>query len=537
MRLIKRCIDTISRTCTPWAIVLILLINPPVAKPSEPPAGIARLSGMLNQHGVEHALLDANLEGLLYLLGLPFPAGRSETAWTKRSFKHRDQNIAIMRDPRLYLHPDRYKRAVKDIGKVLHDITPEGITVGLADYSNDALVPTKSADLLFAAAKPELNPFYPYFSSRLRELFDRNSPSMAGISLNYLSQALCTFSMIGFIRREFPSVKIVLGGGLVTSWMKNLTWQSPFGGLVDHCIAGQGELPLLSLLGMDTANRRLPCPDYTSLPAGQYLSPGFILPYSASSGCYWNRCRFCPEEAEQNPYIPVPPMQVIEDLKALAIKTNPSLIHLLDNAISPVLLEALCKEKPAAPWYGFARVSSQLSDPSFCAALKSSGCAMLKLGIESGDQEVLDALDKGISVEMASVVLKNLKKAGIATYVYLLFGTPVETETSARKTLEFTAQHSDCINFLNIAIFNMPICGKASAELSARTFSEGDLSLYADFEHPQGWDRRKVRLFLDREFKRHPAVSAILKKEVPVFTSNHAPFFVMNRKDLTTLPG
>jgi len=150
---------------------------------------------------------------------------------------------------------------------------------------------------------------------------------------------------------------------------------------------------------------------------------------------------------------------------------------------------------------------------------------MLKLGIESGDQGVLDALDKGISVEMASVVLKNLKKAGIATYVYLLFGTPVETEASARKTLAFTAQHSECIDFLNLAIFNMPICGKASVELSIRTFSEGDLSLYTDFRHPRGWDRKKVRLFLDREFKRHPAIASILKREVPVFTSNHAPFF------------
>lgn len=480
---------------------------------------------MLSRHGVEHVMLDANLEALLYLLGLPLPGGRSESAWAGRAFKNRDHNIAIMRSPRLYHHFDRYKRAVKDIGKVLSEISPAGISMSLADYTQQGLSPVRSADLLAAAAKPELNPFYTYFSSRLHALFDKNSPSMAGISLNYLSQALCAFSMIGFIRREFPSVKVVLGGGLVTSWMKNRAWHDPFAGLLDHVVAGNGELPLLSLLGLDSSYNDTPCPDYSSLPVNQYLSPGFILPYSASSGCYWNRCSFCPEEAEQNPYIPIPPMQVIEDLKELALKTDPSLIHLLDNAISPALLEALCKEKPAAPWYGFARVSSQLSDPSFCADLKRSGCAMLKLGIESGDQEVLDALDKGISVEMASVVLKNLKKAGIATYVYLLFGTPVETETSARKTLAFTVKQSEFIDFLNLAIFNMPICGKASAELSARTFSEGDLSLYAAFEHPQGWDRRKVRLFLDREFRRQPAVASILKKEVPVFTSNHAPFF------------
>jgi len=39
------------------------------------------------------------------------------------------------------------------------------------------------------------------------------------------------------------------------------------------------------------------------------------------------------------------------------------------------------------------------------------------------------------------------------------------------------------------------------------------------------WDRKKVRLFLDREFRRNPAIASILKNEVPVFTSNHAPFF------------
>jgi len=486
---------------------------------------------MLGRHGVEHALLDANLEGILYLLGLPLPSGRSDNVWTKRSFRNGVQNISAMRDPHLYQHLDRYKRAVNDIGRVLREISPAGISISLADYAQQDLSPIRSRDLCAATEKPESNPFYPYFSARLRELFDKKKPSIIGISLNYLSQAIATFSIIGFIRREFPAVKVILGGGLVTSWMKNLTWQNPFGGLVDHCIAGRGELPLLSLLGMDIPNKLMPRPDYSSLSLKQYLSPGFILPYSASSGFYWNRCRFCPEEAEGNPYLPISTDQALTELKALIRETRPSLLHLLDNAVSPALLEALCRKIIGVPWYGFARVSNQLSDPSFCAALKRSGCAMLKLGIESGDQEVLDALDKGISVEMASIVLKNLKKAGIATYVYLLFGTPVETEASAKKTLEFTVHHSDCIDFLNLAIFNMPVCGKASAELSARAFSEGDLSLYADFEHPQGWDRRKVRLFLDREFRRQPAVASILKKEVPVFTSNHAPFFAKNRKD------
>jgi radical SAM superfamily enzyme YgiQ (UPF0313 family) len=276
-------------------------------------------------------------------------------------------------------------------------------------------------------------------------------------------------------------------------------------------------------------------PEYSSLPRDRYLSPGFILPYSASTGCYWNRCGFCPEKAEGNPYVPVPPEQVIGELKTLREETGPSLIHLLDNAVSPALLEALCADTIGVPWYGFARISPHLADLAFCMELKKAGCVMLKLGIESGDQDVLDRLDKGISLDMTSVVLKNLKRAGIAAYVYLLFGTPAETEASARKTLAFTVRHSDRIGFLNLAIFNMPVCSQSASTVEAKGFYEGDLSLYTGFAHPHGWDRKKVRMFLDREFRRHPAVSMILKRVPLIFTSNHAPFFAMGgRKKLYT---
>ncbi|MDO8786166.1 MAG: radical SAM protein, partial [Syntrophales bacterium] len=120
----------------------------------------------------------------------------------------------------------------------------------------------------------------------------------------------------------------------------------------------------------------------------------------------------------------------------------------------------------------------------------------------------------------------TLKKAGIATYVYLLFGTPSETFTEAGKTLEFTVRHSGEIDFLNLAIFNMPVCGPDTDKFKTSRFYEGDLSLYTDFTHPDGWDRKAVRQFLDNEFKRHKAVSAIIRNDPPIFTSNHAPFFV-----------
>ena len=150
---------------------------------------------------------------------------------------------------------------------------------------------------------------------------------------------------------------------------------------------------------------------------------------------------------------------------------------------------------------------------------------MLQLGIESGDQKVLDSEHKGIDLEVVSLALKSLKKAGIATYVYLLFGTPSESQEEARKTLAFTVQHAREISFLNLAIFNLPIYGQEAQELETRMHYDGDLSLYADFHHPRGWHRTRVRQFLDKEFKRHPAIAAIIRRDPPIFTSNHAPFF------------
>ena len=150
---------------------------------------------------------------------------------------------------------------------------------------------------------------------------------------------------------------------------------------------------------------------------------------------------------------------------------------------------------------------------------------MLKLGIESGDQRVLDGLNKGINLHTAEAALKSLHEAGIAAYVYLLFGTPPETLKAARNTMDFVLKNSEAIGFLNLAIFNLPIDSQDAAGLKRKKFYEGDLSLYADFEHPSGWGRRQVRHFLDREFKRQPAIAAILRRDPPLFTSNHAPFF------------
>lgn len=506
----------------------MILINPPIVKPSEPPAGIGKLSGALRAANIRHYINDANIEGIYYLLNNA--PGPTDT-WTRRAFRHLSHNLDALKGRDIYRNIDRYKRAVMDVNRILeYAAAGKGTRLSLADYYHPNLSPVKSRDLIYAAEHPEENPFFSYFSTRLPELVESESIGTAGFSINYLSQALTAFAMIGFLKREFPHVMVIAGGGLITSWMRNPGWKNPFRGLLDHCIPGPGEKPLLEILGRKVLKKGDYRPYYDLLPVKDYLSPGFVLPFSTSKGCYWGKCAFCPETAEGNRYVQRRPDSVIDDLSYLVKQFSPVLIHLTDNAISPVMMRKIVERPPGAPWYGFTRVVDYFADTDFCRALKDSGCVMLKLGLESGDQRVLDCMHKGCNIKTASNVLKAIKKAGISTYIYLLFGTPSETIEEARNTLAFVADHCDYIDFMNLAVFNLPVNSLEAREVDTVDFYDGDLSLYNDFRHPEGWGRRQVREFLDKEFKRNAAVQSIMRKQPQFFTSNHAPFFIMEQE-------
>lgn len=500
----------------------VLLIHPPVVRPSEPPPGLALLAGALKRSAVDYKVVDANIEGLLYLLNRPVDA---RDTWTRRAVSRLEQNMAAIRVPATYTDIDRYGQVVSELNRVLaRHAEAGGIQCQLANYQDPKRSPVNSRDLISAFESPEETPFFPYFEKRFSELVKTGRFCVAGISVNFLTQALCAFALIGVLKRMDPTMQIMVGGGLITSWMKRPGWRNPFSGIVDDLVCGPGEAALLSAMGLKAAGEPA-APDFAHFPIRSYLSPALVIPFAASTGCYWRRCAFCPERAEKNPYRPMPSKQVVIQLQGLVAEYWPGLLHLTDNAISPALLRALTESPPGVPWYGFVRITRLLSDPDFCRALKRSGCVLLQIGLESGSQTVLDAFGKGVDLSIAGKALQNLNRAGIATYVYLLFGTPWETEADAQKTLRFTVTQSSSISFLNLAVFNLPAHGTEARALKTGAIDGGDLFLYHRFEHRTGWTRHNVRQFLDKKFRRHPAISPILRRDPPVFTSNHAPFF------------
>ncbi|MDY0222186.1 MAG: radical SAM protein [Desulfobacterium sp.] len=518
----------------------MLLIYPPSGKACEPPAGVALLAGALKHHNISCTVIDANLEAQLYIAR---SSRHCRDRWTRRATTHLERNLSDLRDPSLYTgdagkcsnngksnSSDRYRQRVMDVNRAVASALDPRYRLTLADYGDSQLSPVQSRDLISSAETFAVNPFFSYFESVLAPQIETVNPFYIGVSVCFLSQALTAFALAGWIRSKFPDARIIMGGGLITSWMSSPLWNDPFKGLVNLMVRGNGEGAILELFGVrpDKDERYTPCFDFCDWDG--YLAPGRILPLRTATGCYWSKCRFCPETAEGGRYRPEKPRDVIGNLDFLCNRYSPDYVHFVDDALSPSFLRAMAARTFSFTWYGFVRFTRDLADPEFCAALYRSGCRMLKLGLESGDQAVLDHMGKGTDLETASMVLAALKQAGIATYVYLLFGTESETEAGAEKTLDYVVEHSREIGFLNTAIFNLPRFSHDAEGLETDDFYAGDLSLYLSFTHPLGWERRKVRQFVERRFKKHPAIAPILRRDPPLFTSNHAMFIAIGVK-------
>ncbi|MBB6480333.1 B12-binding domain-containing radical SAM protein [Spirochaeta isovalerica] len=501
----------------------MLLIHPPQARNCEPPIALVHLAGALRAAGEPVIMIDGSLEGYIWLTEQPRADGEDRHA--ARVYGKRDKILSF---PGTIASLDNYKRQIHEIKLLASSSRPVsagGIRISPADYDDPLLNPLRSKDLIKSWENPEENLFYPWFRERLAPLLEKNGQSAVGISISYLSQALTGLAICGWIKKCYPRIRIQVGGGLINSWLKGPSDMSFLYGLADNIYGGNGEEAIVRFAGRtykgpgrvwygDLYNREAP-----------YLSPGRILPYSGSRGCSWKRCTFCSEKWEDNPYCETAASAAADDLFHLSEKYNPSLIHLCDSEISPLLMDEMIKRPPGPLWYGFSRFLPAMMNEAYCRNLAESGCRMLCLGLESGDQQVLNSLKKGIRLDMVSRILKNLKAAGISTYVYIMFGTPAERRDSAERTRDFVAEHSPYIDFLNVSIFNMPVNSEEASGLESGSFYDGDLSLYREFAHPEGWNRNEIRTFLAKDFRSVPEIRRILNRNLPVFTSNHAAFF------------
>lgn len=193
---------------------------------------------------------------------------------------------------------------------------------------------------------------------------------------------------------------------------------------------------------------QLPFPAYDLLPSfpRSYRPPFLNYPKGPTASLISSRgcpqtCTFCDRSVFGNRYRYFSEDYLLELISFL--RQNYGIQHLIFTddqfAASRSRLARLCEKLAAANlkirWNCDVRVDSV--DPGLLDLMKGAGCWMISYGIESGSQEILDQIQKGIKLDRVEQALHWTREAGIRAKGLFMIGYPQETEKTLDQTLSF----------------------------------------------------------------------------------------------------
>lgn len=99
------------------------------------------------------------------------------------------------------------------------------------------------------------------------------------------------------------------------------------------------------------------------------------------------------------------------------------------------LLRMMIRNEFGFRWFSHFRAGN--ADAECLDLMKASGCMAVFLGIESGDQSVLNNMNKAAKVERYAWAIGELHKRGIISFASFIVGFPGETRETVRNTIAF----------------------------------------------------------------------------------------------------
>lgn len=195
----------------------------------------------------------------------------------------------------------------------------------------------------------------------------------------------------------------------------------------------------------------LPLPAWDLIDAASYRdcwerAHGFFSwNMAASRGCPYS-CNWCAKPTFGRRYSQRSPQSVAEELSRLKTEIRPDHVWFADDifGMTAQWIGAFADEvhKRGAAMPLMIQSRANLMSVPVAAALAKAGTQEVWLGIESGSQRVLDAMDKGTLVDSARSATRNLRAAGIRVGWFLQLGYPPEDWGDILKTRDLVREES-----------------------------------------------------------------------------------------------
>ncbi|MGD0628858.1 MAG: radical SAM protein [Terracidiphilus sp.] len=169
----------------------------------------------------------------------------------------------------------------------------------------------------------------------------------------------------------------------------------------------------------------------------------FSVNMVSSRGCPY-KCNWCAKPISANKFHLRPASAVAEEMKSLKVSAGVQHIWFGDDVFAldrhwvQRFAAEVSKRDAAIPFKIQSR--ADLMSETTVQSLKAAGCAEVWMGVESGSQAVLNAMDKGLALSSVRAARRLLNESGIRASYFLQFGYPGETWAELQETIRFVRE-------------------------------------------------------------------------------------------------
>jgi anaerobic magnesium-protoporphyrin IX monomethyl ester cyclase len=244
----------------------------------------------------------------------------------------------------------------------------------------------------------------------------------------------------------------------------------------------------------------------------------FSINMSTTRGCPF-KCNWCAKPIYGNRYNSRSPQNVIEEIKLLKERYQMDHIWFCDDifGLKPgwmVEFARLIKKENIQIRFKIQSRADLLDDEETVKALADAGCENVWIGAESGSQKILDAMDKGITVQQIREATQLMKVHGIKPSFFIQFGYPGEMKDDIALTI---AMINELLPFeIGISVsYPLPGTGfyqKVKAELKKKTnWTDSDeMALMFTNTFPASYYKQLHR-YVHQNYHKHLAKNSMVK--------------------------